>query len=74
MANAEAIPASNDDTLLALIASIQSLTLALQGKTAMLKLFQTLTPRSSKHRGNLCSASVTNACPDFACGFHQRRD
>ena len=42
MAKTEGIPASNDDTLLALIASLQGLTLALQGmKIITLAYFHT---------------------------------
>jgi hypothetical protein len=43
MANTEEIPTSSDDTLLALVASIKSLTLAVQGKNSRLECFPTLT-------------------------------
>ena len=40
MAKSEAIPTINDDTLVALIASIQSLTVTLQGKVVQLIFLQ----------------------------------
>ena len=43
MANTEEIPTSSDDTLLVLVTSIRSLTLAVQGKKGMLECFLTLT-------------------------------
>jgi len=43
MANTEEIPTSSDDMLLALVTSIRSLTLAIQGKKGILECFPMLT-------------------------------
>jgi len=67
MAKTEGIPASNDDTLLALIASLQGLTLALQGKKCVILTFlQTLMLLDSK-LGSYCYCSAGNSNTPAHC-------
>ena len=71
MAKTEEIPTSSDDTLLALVTSIKSLTLALEGKNGRLELkcFPTLTLQNSEHSSNICSAGVTDSSANCACRY-----
>lgn len=72
MVNQEVTPTINDDMLLALVTSIQGLTLALQGKGSIHKFFFADIP-NSKLRREHSSARIGDASPDCTGSFHQQR-